>query len=305
MRLPLLLALAVLVSGCAAPAADEPPRSEDSDATTDRSNSRPAAGETASPYAANRGDTTSQGTTATTSSPSTTSSQGKVPAKERILYVEEPPAIPGMSMQDAHAATKRGILAWDGYDGWNVELTTNQESMTMYAEFVKEWGGDRLGVAFGTAYGPLQIGLGDSACNGKWTPFDAKTIEAIATHEMGHGLGLDHSSDRSSIMYPTIARKSYAAPCEIASGSASVGAGSTSRLTFQLTTPATVTYDFAEGADGTFDLCLYDAYADLGCTGTSYAVRDTIQLDAGRYAFDMTCENWIDTCALTYELTWR
>ncbi len=48
----------------------------------------------------------------------------------------------------------------------------------------------------------IQVGLGDSNCMGTWQPYSTKTVEHIATHEIGHFLGLGHSTDPNNVMYP-------------------------------------------------------------------------------------------------------
>jgi len=37
--------------------------------------------------------------------------------------------------------------------------------------------------------------------------YDVESVEKIMTHELGHSVGLQHSSDQSNIMYPTLKPK--------------------------------------------------------------------------------------------------
>ena len=47
-------------------------------------------------------------------------------------------------------------------------------------------------------------------CNNSSPFLDVDTVETIMTHELGHGIGLKHTSDIDSIMYPTIKKTTYA-----------------------------------------------------------------------------------------------
>jgi len=67
-------------------------------------------------------------------------------------------------------------------------------------QWVKEFGVEHVGYAYGKQF--LEVGLGDSNCYGKWQPYSANYVNQIMTHEIGHILGLDHSNDVNSIMYP-------------------------------------------------------------------------------------------------------
>ena len=58
--------------------------------------------------------------------------------------------------------------------------------------------------------GVIEVALGGYGCDGGFQLFDVNTVETIMTHELGHGIGLMHSTDRESIMYPTINETKYA-----------------------------------------------------------------------------------------------
>ena len=58
--------------------------------------------------------------------------------------------------------------------------------------------------------GVIEVALGGYGCDGNFQLFNVDTVETIMTHELGHGIGLKHTSYVDSIMYPTIKKVTYA-----------------------------------------------------------------------------------------------
>ena len=58
--------------------------------------------------------------------------------------------------------------------------------------------------------GVIEVALGGYGCDGNFQLFNVDTVETIMTHELGHGIGLTHSTNIDSIMYPTMKKTTYA-----------------------------------------------------------------------------------------------
>ena len=51
--------------------------------------------------------------------------------------------------------------------------------------------------------GVVEVALGDYNCDGSFQLYDVESVKTIMTHEIGHSIGLPHTNDRTSIMYPS------------------------------------------------------------------------------------------------------
>ena len=58
--------------------------------------------------------------------------------------------------------------------------------------------------------GVVEVAIGSYGCDGSFQLFDVDTVEYIMTHELGHSLGLNHSTDPENILYPSIPYTDYA-----------------------------------------------------------------------------------------------
>jgi len=58
--------------------------------------------------------------------------------------------------------------------------------------------------------GVVEVAVGSYGCDGSFQLFDVNTVEYIMTHELGHSIGLGHSVNPESIMYPNISHTDYA-----------------------------------------------------------------------------------------------
>ncbi|MDE1872080.1 MAG: matrixin family metalloprotease, partial [Thaumarchaeota archaeon] len=79
---------------------------------------------------------------------------------------------------------------------------TNSTNFDLDVQWIKDFGdiNGYIGEEFNGHN--IFVGLGDSDCLGTWKPYSSQTVTHIATHEIGHFLGLGHVTDPNNVMYP-------------------------------------------------------------------------------------------------------
>src|SRR3989344_3693015 len=92
---------------------------------------------------------------------------------------------------------------WEGFrteNKVNFVYEENKEEADVIVRRIKEYSDNSLGF---TAEGKfVDVGEGDSKCDGIWRPYYRESIDKVLIHELGHVLGREYSDDPTDIMYP-------------------------------------------------------------------------------------------------------
>mgnify|MGYP003324874881 FL=1 len=134
---------------------------------------------------------------------------------EYLIYINEQP--PGLPID--HVSTlENSFNFWEKYefnttDGKKAiakfDITDKKGEANVWVTWVvRNLGEGVLGHA-NLGKGVVEVAIGSYSCDGSFQLFDVGTVEYIMTHELGHSVGLNHSTKLDSIMYPTIPDTAY------------------------------------------------------------------------------------------------
>jgi len=135
---------------------------------------------------------------------------------EYLVFINEQPA--GLPID--HVATLENSFSfWEKYlfntsDGKNATARFDNTAVKLEANVwitwvVRDLGEGVLGHA-NLGKGVVEVAIGSYGCDGSFQLFDVDTVEYIMTHELGHSLGLNHSTNPENILYPSIPYSDYA-----------------------------------------------------------------------------------------------
>ena len=135
---------------------------------------------------------------------------------EYLVFINEQP--PGLPID--HVATLENSFSfWEKYlfntsDGKNATARFDNTAIKSEANVwitwvVRDLGEGVLGHA-NLGKGVVEVAIGSYGCDGSFQLFDVDTVEYIMTHELGHSLGLNHSTNPENILYPSIPYSDYA-----------------------------------------------------------------------------------------------
>ena len=127
--------------------------------------------------------------------------------KYKILINEQPQGLP----LDHISTLESTFEFWE-----KKELSTNDKSAKIKFEITKSKADANVWVTWvvrnigegvlGHAHlgkGVVEVSLGDYSCDGSFQLYDIESVKTIMTHELGHSIGLTHTTDKENIMYPS------------------------------------------------------------------------------------------------------
>lgn len=121
---------------------------------------------------------------------------------KKSIYVE---SFPKWAQYDTDVILD-AIKFWKDKTGAEFYVTSSP-SADIKINWVKEMDKGYDGYIFAGKF--IDIAVGNSNCGETWKSYDSKTVTLLVIHELGHALGIEHSTDPNSIMFPFISNPKY------------------------------------------------------------------------------------------------
>ena len=126
----------------------------------------------------------------------------------KVFVNEQPTGLPlnhVSTLQNSFLFWKNQELSTNGQKArMEFEITNQKQDANVWVTWVvRDIGQGVLGHAH-LGKGVVEVTLGDYNCDGSFQLYDVKTVEKIMTHELGHSIGLEHTSDPNNIMYTSL-----------------------------------------------------------------------------------------------------
>ena len=137
----------------------------------------------------------------------------EVTVRYHVFVNQQPAGLPldhEQTLADALRYWEAQTLRAEGNEV-SIEFTTSatrRDANVWVTWVVRDLGEGVLGHAH-VGKGIVEVALGGYACDGSFQLYDVDTVRSVMTHELGHSIGLGHSDNENSIMYPTL-RPAYA-----------------------------------------------------------------------------------------------
>lgn len=123
--------------------------------------------------------------------------------KEYLIYVEP---VPEWS-EDLSYLVDEAVEFWQSVTGAKFRLVESFDATSAKISWYKQLPNGYDGFVIRERL--VQIGLGNNDCDGAWRPYDTDSVRKVLIHEIGHVMGLEHTNDQSSLMYPVIHNARY------------------------------------------------------------------------------------------------
>ena len=124
-------------------------------------------------------------------------------SKEYLIYVEP---VPEWS-DDIRYLVDEAIEFWQSITDAKFQLVESFDATSAKISWYKQLPNGYDGFVIWERL--VQIGLGNNDCDGAWRPYDTDSVRKVLIHEIGHVMGLEHTNDQSSLMYPVIHNARY------------------------------------------------------------------------------------------------